>query len=54
MRPKFPNRCEEADKFQKEMKKLGWRRVAVFDAALQEQTTREANPSASTGHRLRR
>jgi hypothetical protein len=28
---------EDADKFQKEMQESGWRRLAVFDAAHQEQ-----------------
>ena len=37
----FTETREEADKFQKEMEKLGWRRVAVFDAALQEQKRNE-------------
>jgi hypothetical protein len=45
----FVQTREEADNFQKEMEKLGWRRVAVFDAAVQTKAKRiEANPSAST------
>ncbi|MFY9684046.1 MAG: hypothetical protein WAK70_19620, partial [Candidatus Sulfotelmatobacter sp.] len=37
----FVHTREEADKFQEEMEKLGWRRVAVFDAAIQEQKRNE-------------
>jgi len=33
----FVQTRKEADRFQKEVEKLGWRRVAVFDATLQEQ-----------------
>lgn len=37
----FKRTREEADKYQKQMENLGWRRVAVFDAALREQKRNE-------------
>jgi len=33
----FVQTREEADKLQNNMETIGWRRVAIFDAALQEQ-----------------